>query len=510
MEGNNIMILIIDFGSQTAHLIGRRLRDLGVEFEYIQPEDVMSAVSQFSPQGIIFSGGPSSVYGDGAPMIDQKIYSFNIPILAICYGCQLLVRDLGGDVKSGRKEYGPENIQVKNSTEFGLEKSEFQVIMSHGDSVESIPNEFEVIGSTKHVEFAWVIDKKRKFMGTLFHPEADHTEQGSDVLKYFCKELCDVSIQEKQLDPASVISMIKETVGDKKVICAVSGGVDSTVASALLAKAIGDQLIVVYIESGLMRVGTREAVEQIFSKNIPAQLIVVEAQQRFLDILKGQTDPEVKRKAIGKLYVELFDEIASKHLEVAFLGQGTIYSDVIESKGSKNASHIKSHHNVGGLPKDMKLKVIEPVRNFYKDEVREIGKLLGLPEDLIGQHPFPGPGYAIRIRGEVTPERLAQVKIADDIVMHEIKNAGLYDQVFQAFALMSGAMSTAVKGDAREFSEVVAIRAFESKDVMTSQWAHLPYELLQKISSRIVNEVPNVSRVVYDITTKPPATMEWE
>lgn len=504
------MILIVDFGSQTAHLIGRRLRSLGVKFEYVQPEELLAGLQKHRPDGIIFSGGPASVYAEGSPQIDKSMYESGIPILAICYGCQLMVRDLGGIVKSGTKEYGPELLTLTEKNNTSFEHKQFQVIMSHGDSVMSIPDGFEVVATTKQVKYAWIIDQKRKLMGTLFHPEADHTQHGTEILQYFCETLCQLSVDEHILNPEEIIDDIKKTVGDKKVICAVSGGVDSTVAAALIGKAIGDQLIVVYIESGLMRPNTDAAVREIFEKNIPAQLIIVQAQERFLSALFGLSDPEEKRKAIGKLYVQLFDEVAAQHPEVAFLGQGTIYSDVIESKGSKNASHIKSHHNVGGLPKDMKLRLIEPVRNFYKDEVRELGRLIGLPNNLLRQHPFPGPGFAIRIRGEVTVKRLDQVKQADEIVMEEIQAAGLYDKVFQAFAIMSGAMSTAVKGDAREFSEVVAIRAYESNDVMTSQWAHLPYEVLQKISSRIVNEVPDVSRVVYDITTKPPATMEWE
>ncbi len=504
------MILIIDFGSQTAHLIGRRLRDLGVKYEYVHPEDALDEVKKYSPNGIIFSGGPSSVYGEGAPTVDKKIYELGLPILGICYGCQLMMHHLGGEVKKGKSEYGLQDLTVENFNSYNLPEEKFRVIMSHGDSVMSIPKDFTVVGSTPNVKFSWVINAPKKMMGVLFHPEADHTEHGQEVLEYFAQKMCNEEIELHVLKPDMMIQEIKEKVGNKKVICAVSGGVDSTVAAALIGKAIGKQLIAVYVESGLMREGTRERVEEIFSKHIPVDLVVLKVEERFLSALKGITDPEVKRKTIGKLYIDLFDEVSKQHPEVDFLGQGTIYSDVIESKGSKHASHIKSHHNVGGLPKDMKLKLLEPLRTLYKDEVRAVGRLIDLPEDVLMQHPFPGPGYAIRVRGEVTPQRLAQAKQADEIVMSEIKKAGLYEKVFQVFPVMTGAMSTAVKGDGREFSEVVAIRAYESKDIMTVQWARLPYELLAHLSSRIVNEVPNVSRVVYDITSKPPATMEWE
>jgi GMP synthase (glutamine-hydrolysing) len=331
-----------------------------------------------------------------------------------------------------------------------------------------------------------------------------------ELLKNFLTEVCHETLTPLTLDPQDIIDSIKKTVGDKKVICAVSGGVDSSVAAFLIGKAIGSNLIPVYVDSGLMRPDTDTKVKYIFTKLMKTNLVIVDAKKRFLDALKGVIDPEEKRKTIGKLYIDIFDEESKKHTDATFLGQGTIYSDVIESKGSKHASHIKSHHNVGGLPKEMAFTLLEPVRNFYKDEVRELGKLAGLPEDILMQQPFPGPGYAVRIRGEVTPKRLEQVKIADAIVVDEMKQAGLYENIFQCFAIMTGAYSTAVKGDGRVFAEVVGIRAYESYDVMTSQWAHIPYDVLGKMSSRIVNEVSNVSRVVYYITTKPPATMEWE
>jgi len=504
------MILVVDFGGQTAHLIGRRLRQIGVAIEYTTPEDALKTVKQTNPKGIIFSGGPSSVYEDSAPTVEKEILQLGVPILGICYGWQLMAHLLGADVKNTAKEYGPETITIDKTLGVlrNISDSNFTVIVSHGDSVMSLPDGFETIASTKSVKYTAVLNEKEHLYGVQFHPEANHTQHGMDVLSNFVA-ICKEELKPISLDPEKIIEDIKEQVGNDKVICAVSGGVDSTVAAFLIGKAIGENLIPVYV-SGLMRPDTDELVKYIFSKLIKADLIVVDAKKRFLSALKGITDSEEKRKTIGKLYVDIFQEIASKHKDASFLGQGTIYSDVIESKGSKHASHIKSHHNVGGLPKDMKLQLIEPVRNYYKDEVRELGRLAGLPEEVVMQHPFPGPGFAVRIRGEVTEARLEQVIHADKIVLEEIRLAGLYDKLFQCFALMTGAYSTAVKGDARVFAEVVGIRAYESVDVMTSQWADLPHEVLKRISSRIVNEVPNVSRVVYDITTKPPATMEWE
>lgn len=504
------MILIVDFGSQTAHLIGRRLRQLGVAAEYVDPEEAPQVIKEKNPTGIILSGGPSSVYEDGAPTLSKDVLTIGIPILGICYGWQLMAHLLGGEVKNTAKEYGPEIIHVdeKKGVLKDLPEKQFNVIVSHGDTVMSLPKGFEAIATTKSVEYTAVINQEDKLFGVQFHPEANHTEYGLEVLRNFAM-ICKEELHPMSLDPQKIIDEIKEKVGNQKVICAVSGGVDSSVAAFLIGKAIGHNLIPVYV-SGLMRPETDKLVKYIFSELVHADLVVVNAKERFLKELKGITDPEEKRKTIGRIYVEIFDEQAALHKDATFLGQGTIYSDVIESKGSKHASHIKSHHNVGGLPKDMKLQLIEPVRNYYKDEVRELGRLAGLLEEVVMQHPFPGPGYAVRIRGEVTEKRLEQVKQADAIVLEEIKKAGLYETLFQCFALMTGAYSTAVKGDARAFAEVVGIRAYESVDVMTSQWADLPHEVLKKISSRIVNEVSDVSRVVYDITTKPPATMEWE
>ena len=505
------MIVIIDFGSQTAHLIGRRLRQIGVVVSYTNPEEALQNIQKHKPKGIILSGGPNDISYDPSLSVDKQIFSLGLPILGICYGWQLIAHLLGGTVKHSKKEYGPEEIIFdKQPGMFALPEKKFSVIMSHGDTVTQLPDGFTPIGHTKQVDYAAVVNEKTKIYGIQFHPEAHHSQYGMELLKNFVTDVCHETLQPLVLNPNNIITSIREKVDNKKVICAVSGGVDSSVTAFLVGKAIGKNLIPVYVDSGLMRPETDSRVRYIFTKLIEADLVIVDAKKRFLQTLHGITDPEEKRKTIGKLYIDIFNEIAKKHTNATFLAQGTIYSDVIESKGGKHSSHIKSHHNVGGLPKNMKFQLLEPLREFYKDEVRELGKLAGLPENIISQQPFPGPGYAVRIRGEVTQKRLEQVKIADEIVVDEIKQAGLYENVFQCFAIMTGAYSTAVKGDGRVFAEVVAIRAYESKDIMTSQWARIPYDVLGKISSRIVNEVSNVSRVVYDITTKPPATMEWE
>lgn len=507
------MIYIVDFGSQVTHLISRRFKELGTEVKIIDFENAIEVIKKEKPTGIILSGGPSSVYGKDAPRVDKKIYDFNIPILGICYGLQLTAKLLGGKVILGKKEYGPAKIEIFKN--INLTKSlpkNYTVWMSHGDEVVSLPKGFEILGSTKDVKMAFVADLKRKIYGVQFHPEVDHTEYGKDILKNFAT-ICKTKTKEHVIDVKKIEDEIKSLAKDKYVIGAVSGGVDSTVAAVLTAKAIGKKFIPIFVDNGLMREGTKEYVEKIF-KHIGINVDVVDAKKETLVKLKGVTDPERKRKIIGNLYIKLFEKemknLVKSGKDVRFLMQGTIYSDVIESKGSKNAANIKSHHNVGGLPKNMRLGLIEPVRNFYKDEVREIGKRLGLPDEFVQKQPFPGPGYAVRIRGEVTKERLVKQRIADKIVLEELENANVLQNVFQSFPVLTGAESTAVKGDGRNFGEVIALRIIESKDIMTSTWAKLPYELLQRISSRIVNEVPDVSRVVYDITTKPPATMEWE
>lgn len=508
------MIYVVDFGGQTAHLIERRIRELGQSTLFLTPDMLVEKIRIEKPDGIILSGGPDSVYEDNAPTLDKSVFELGIPMLGICYGMQLHSHLLGGKVISGKKEYGPaqlklSTIQLPITSEL---PEEFQVWMSHGDEVVEVPEGTETVGSTPHVPFAFVEDKKRKFVGIQFHPEVEHTEHGMKILQNFV-EFCGLTVGEQVFDLDKLKQDIKEKVGDAYVIGAISGGVDSTVAGVLTADAIGDHFIPVYVENGLMRPGTAEFVETIFEKH-KITPIIAHVEDEMLELLKGQEDPETKRKIIGKFYIDVFEREMVHQIEsgkdVKYLLQGTIYSDVIESQGTKHASKIKSHHNVGGLPKDMKLELLEPVRNFYKDEVRKIGKQLGLDESFVWKQPFPGPGYAVRIRGEVTSERLEKEKIADRILLEELEKAGLLDQVFQSFPIMSGAYSTAVKGDGRFFGEVVALRIIESTDVMTAHWSQVPYDILQKISSRIVNEVPEISRVVYDITTKPPATMEWE
>jgi GMP synthase (glutamine-hydrolysing) len=508
---SNTQILVIDFGSQTAHLISRRLKDLGITSKLVDPDDCLASIHKLKPAGIIFSGGPASVYEKGAPHINKKIFDFGLPILGICYGWQLMAQLLGGEVKAGKKEYGPTKLSISNFKDifYGLPDST-KVIESHGDTVMKLPRGFEILACTETVEFAAVCNFEKKFWGVQFHPEAHHSEHGTEILKNFATRICGLSLRPEVLDTDEMIAEIKEKVGKKKVIGAFSGGTDSAVAGALVAKAIGKNFIPFFVDSGLMREETLARIKNDFPKVLGVKVEVINARKLFLKRLKGVTDPEKKRKVIGALYIELFEQEMKKHKGVKYLLQGTTYADFIHSQGSKRSAHIKSHHNVGGLPKDMKLKLLEPLRYYYTDQVREIGVKIGLPHEMVYQEPFPGPGHAVRIIGEVTKERLAQEVAADGIVVEELKKSGWYDKVFQCWAVMTGTNSTAVKGDGRFYGEVVAIRIVNSKDRMTAEIARIPFEILEKIAARIVNEVPNVSRVVYDITSKPPATMEWE
>ncbi|MEX2012891.1 MAG: glutamine-hydrolyzing GMP synthase [Candidatus Levyibacteriota bacterium] len=510
------MIAVVDFGSQTAHLITRRIKENKVDSKIFTPQEALIEIKKINPSGIILSGGPASVYEKGAPSVDPSIFALGIPVLGICYGMQLMSKILGGKVVAGKKEFGPATLELRiKNRELRIAEDlpkTFVVWMSHGDRVVSLPKGFEVVGKTAGLPFAFIANSRRRLFAVQFHPEVSHTQKGGQILANFIK-ICGSSKKNYEVDVDSLKTGIKEIVESSFVIGAVSGGVDSTVSGVLVAEAIGNRFLPVFVDNGLMREGTREHVELIFKK-YKTKVIVVDAKAETLKKLKGVSDPEKKRKIIGKLYIDLFEREMEKFVksgkDVKFLLQGTIYSDVIESKGSKHASNIKSHHNVGGLPRKMKLKLLEPLRYFYKDEVRNIGRKLNLPKSFVERQPFPGPGYAVRIRGEVTQKRLEQERIADTIVLSELDKSKLLDKVFISFPIMSGAFSTAVKGDARLYGEVVAVRIVTSGDVMTADWAKIPYEVLQKISSRIVNEVPDVSRVVYDITTKPPATMEWE
>ena len=505
------MIVIVDFGSQTTHLISRRLKDLGIETKIIDPDVALRIAQQVYPSGIILSGGPSSVYERDAPKVSEKIFSLGIPVLGICYGWQLMAKLLGGKVIEGHKEYGPVDLNISDFSRlfYGLPSSTI-VFQSHGDSVIKAPLNFDVLGSTPTVKFAAVENKNKKLFGVQFHPEMHHTQNGEEILKNFATRICSLPIIPEDINVDQIIKEVKEKVGKKKVIGAFSGGTDSAVAGAIVAAAIGKTFIPIYIDSGLMRDETLKRIKNKFPKILGVPVKVIEARKQFLKALKGRSDPEEKRKAIGKLYIKLFEREMKKYKDVKYLLQGTTYADFIHSQGTKRSARIKSHHNVGGLPKNMKFKLLEPLRFYYTDQVRKIGLALGLPKDVVFQQPFPGPGHAVRIVGEVTEERLNKQRQADSIVLSEMKKSGWYNKVFQCASILTGTNSTGVKGDSRFYGEVIALRIVNSKDRMTASFAKLPYDVLEKIATRIVNEVPQVSRVVYDITSKPPATMEWE
>jgi GMP synthase (glutamine-hydrolysing) len=507
------MIIIIDFGSQTTHLIGRRIKELGVESKIIEPDDALKAAQKEKPAGIILSGGPASVYEENAPKVGKEIFEFGIPVLGICYGEQLMAHVLDGDVKPGEvKEYGPAQIKVQKVSEILSDTAEeFSVWMSHGDEVQKPPEGFEITATTSTIPAAAMENKEKKLFAIQFHPEVVHTQFGEQILKNFLK-LCGLNPHRKEIDQefvSSLIEDIKGSIGSEKAICALSGGVDSSVASLLVHKAIGQNLTSIYIDSGLMRDGETEKLREVFQEHYQMNVDIVDAKKEFLDALKGVTDPEEKRKAIGKTFIEVFEKEAKK-LGAKFLVQGTIYPDVIESKGTKHSEKIKSHHNVGGLPEDMNLILIEPLRQFYKDEVRKIGRILELPDSITQRQPFPGPGLAVRIVGEVIERKLEILRRADKIVTEEIEKAGLAKDLWQYFAVFTGIWTTGVRGDAKVYGETIAVRAIDAKDAMSASWAKIPYEVLDKISVRIVNEIKEVNRVVYDISNKPPATMEWE
>ena len=509
-------ILILDFGSQFTQLIARRIRELHVYSE-IHPADLsLDEIRAFAPSGIVLSGGPASVLDADSPDVDPAVFELGVPILGICYGLQLLVARLGGQVEAADdREYGRAHlkIEIDDPVLEGLSREvEHVVWMSHGDSVLSLPPGFELVASSGHSPFAVVRNQDARIWGLQFHPEVHHTEGGTRILENFVRGVCGCEPEWTMaafIDEA--VAAIREQVGDGQVICGLSGGVDSSVAAALVHRAVGDQLTCIFVDHGFMRENERTEVEETFRETLGIHLVSVDASERFLTALKGVGDPEKKRREIGRLFIEVFEEEAAKVGDAAFLVQGTLYPDVIESVSVKGASvTIKTHHNVGGLPEDMKLELVEPLRELFKDEVREVGRALGLPDRAVGRHPFPGPGLAIRIMGEVTRERLEPLRRADAIMNEEIRRAGLYDEIWQALVVFLPVHSVGVMGDARTYENAVAVRCVTSVDAMTADFAHVPWEVLGRISSRIINEVKGINRVVYDISSKPPATIEWE
>jgi len=512
------MIYIVDFGSQTTHLIGRRIRDLGVAVEIILPQNAVAKIKKLRPNGIVLSGGPASVYGKKALLVDKKIFQLGTPILGICYGLEVIGHLLGGKVASGKKkEYGPAFVRLRRTTAGkpasalfnSLPKTEFKVWMSHFDQVIELPKGMLTIGSTDTVANAAFYDKKKKIYAIMFHPEVHHTEYGVEILKNFIFKICQERPVISKEKIREIKRFLKKEIGSEKAVCALSGGIDSSVTAFLTYKVIGKNLTCFYVDTGLMREGETEEVKNTFGNKLKLPLKIIDAKEDFLKALKGVVEPEKKRKVIGETFIRVFEKEAKK-LGAKILIQGTIYPDVIESKGTKHAEKIKTHHNVAGLPEKHGFKIVEPLRMLYKDEVREIADELKFPAEIISRHVFPGPGLAVRIIGEVTERKLEILKKADTIVVEEIKKAGLYEKIWMAFAVFTGVKSTGVTGDERKYGETIAIRAIESKDTMTADWVRLPYSVLAKISERIVTEVFEVCRVVYDITTKPPATMEWE
>jgi GMP synthase (glutamine-hydrolysing) len=511
-QGDFDRILVVDFGAQYAQLIARRVREARV-FSEIVPRDITAQeVKEKGATGIILSGGPSSVYAEDAYGIDPKIFDLAVPVLGICYGHQVMAQALGGVVAStGTSEFGPADLTVTGESLLFADQPESQKVwMSHNDAVSDAPSGFDVTASTPDAPVAAMEDTERGFYGVQFHPEVKHTEYGQRVLEHFLWEVCrarptwtHVGIIEQSVDA------IRESVGDGVAICGLSGGVDSSVAAAIVHKAIGDQLVCVFVDHGLMREGEGEQVEETFRNHFHMNLIHVKAQDRFLAALEGVTDPEEKRKIIGETFIRVFEEVASEIDGADHLVQGTLYPDVIES-GTKDAAKIKSHHNVGGLPDDIKFDLVEPLRDLFKDEVRAVGEELGLPEEIVWRQPFPGPGLAVRIIGDITKERLDILRAADAIVLDEIKKAGLYREVWQTFGVLPAIKTVGVQGDGRTYAYPLIVRAVTSDDAMTADWARLPYEVLAKISSRVINEVEGINRVAYDISSKPPATIEWE
>ncbi|MDX1354795.1 MAG: glutamine-hydrolyzing GMP synthase [Halomonas venusta] len=517
-------ILILDFGSQYTQLIARRVREIGV-FSEIRAFDITEEeIREYNPNGIILAGGPESVTELDSPRAPACVFEMGLPVFGICYGMQTMAEQLGGKVEgSNQREFGYAQIQIDGDTPLFKDikdhidtdsgKGLLDVWMSHGDKVSQVPDTFTVTASTPSCPIAAMAWEEKQFYGVQFHPEVTHTLQGQRILEHFVLDICGA---EKLWTPAQIIEdqvqRVREQVGDRHVLLGLSGGVDSSVVAALLHKAIGDQLTCVFVDNGLLHKNEGDQVMETFAKHMGVKVIRVDAEELFLGKLKGEKDPEAKRKIIGNTFIDVFDEEASKIEGVDFLAQGTIYPDVIESAASKTgkAHVIKSHHNVGGLPETMKLKLVEPLRELFKDEVRKLGLELGLPYDMVYRHPFPGPGLGVRILGEVKKEYADILRDADAIYIEELRAAGWYEKTSQAFAVFLPVKSVGVVGDGRRYEWVIALRAVETIDFMTARWAHLPYDFLELVSSRIINEIPGISRVTYDISSKPPATIEWE
>ena len=517
LTGRRDLVLILDFGSQYTQLIARRIREASVYCEVYRYDLPVERIRELAPRGIILSGGPSSVYGDGAPHISAELFSVGIPILGICYGMQLTSHLLGGKVERGAEgEYGPALVRVTRAASVFARLNDGDVVdvwMSHGDKVVELPPGFSTLGTTDTTPFAAIADDERRIYGLQFHPEVAHTRRGKDLLDAFLFDVCGL---EPTWTPASFvdesIEAIRQKVGpDASAVCGLSGGVDSSVAAILCHRALGDRLVCIFVDNGLLRKGEAEQVVKMFGDHYHLRLVHVNARDRFLDALSGVTDPEQKRKTIGRVFIEVFEEEAKKIDDCRFLVQGTLYPDVIESVSAKGPSAvIKSHHNVGGLPERMNLGLVEPLRELFKDEVRAVGATMGIPHHLLWRHPFPGPGLAVRCLGPLTEERLNVLREADAIFEEEIREAGLYDKIWQSFCVLLPVRTVGVMGDERTYDEVIALRAVESKDGMTADWSRIPHEVLGRTSARIINEVRGVNRVVYDVSSKPPATIEWE
>lgn len=505
------LVLVIDFGGQYKELIARRVREANVYCEVASYKNAMKAIEEKKPKGIIFTGGPNSVYADGAPTIDKAVFELNIPILGICYGGQLMAHVMGGKVsKADQREYGKIALDLGGKPIFKDIENKSTCWMSHTDFIAQAPEGFEVSATTESCPVAAMECEEKKLYAVQFHPEVEHTPFGRQFIKNFLYEICGCEGKWTMKNFAeSTIAELKEKIGDKKVLCALSGGVDSSVAAVLVHKAIGDNLTCIFVDHGLLRKDEGDQVEKTYGSTFNMNLIRVNAQERFLNRLKGVSDPEDKRKIIGEEFIRVFEEESNKLGDIEYLLQGTIYPDVIES-GTDEAAVIKSHHNVGGLPEDMDFSLLEPLRQLFKDEVRAVGEEIGIPRELVWRQPFPGPGLAIRVLGEVSEDKLEIVREADAIFRDEIAIAGLDQKIWQYFAALPNIKSVGVMGDERTYSHAIALRAVNSSDGMTSDWSRIPYEVLDKISSRIVNEVEGVNRIIYDITSKPPSTIEWE